>query len=106
MTLPLVVTNELTKSYGDFTALDRGSLSIERGEVHGLLGPNGAGKTTLIRLLMGFLAPTSGSATIDGLDCYRQSVEIHKRVAYVPGDARLSSQMRTRRTEVLCRGAW
>jgi len=96
MTLPLVVTNELTKSYGDFTALDRCSLSIERGEVHGLLGPNGAGKTTLIRLLMGFLAPTSGSATIDGLDCYRQSVEVHKRVAYVPGDARLFRQMRGR----------
>lgn len=89
----LVVTNELTKRFGSFTALDSCSMSIERGEVHGLLGPNGAGKTTLIRLMMGFLKPTSGSATIDGLDCYRDSVEVHRRVAYVPGDARLFRHM-------------
>ena len=92
----LVVTENLTKRFGSFTALDACSLQIQRGEVHGLLGPNGAGKTTLIRLLMGFLAPTSGSARIDGLDCYRDSVEVHRRVAYVPGDARLFRQMRGR----------
>ena len=92
----LVVTENLTKRFGTFTALDSCSMEISRGEVHGLLGPNGAGKTTLIRLLMGFLAPTSGEARIDGLDCYRQSVEVHRRVAYVPGDARLFRQMRGR----------
>jgi ABC-2 type transport system ATP-binding protein len=92
--VPLIVTDELTKRFGSFTALDSCSLTIERGEVHGLLGPNGAGKTTLIRLLMGFLQPTSGSATIAGLDCHRDSVEVHRRVAYVPGDARLFRQMR------------
>ena len=92
--IPLIVTDELTKRFGAFTALDGCSLAIDRGEVHGLLGPNGAGKTTLIRLLMGFLRPTSGSATIDGLDCHRDSVEVHSRVAYVPGDARLFRQMR------------
>lgn len=96
MLAPLVVTKELTKRFGDFTALDRCSMTIDRGEVHGLLGPNGAGKTTLIRLLMGFLRPTSGQASIDGLDCYRQSVEVHRRVAYVPGDARLFRAMRGR----------
>ena len=85
----LVTIEGLTKRFGSFTALDGCSLSIRRGEVHGLLGPNGAGKTTLIRLLMGFLKPTEGTATIDGLDCYRQSVEVHRRVAYMPGDARL-----------------
>ena len=90
----LVVTQELTKKFGDFTALNGCSMTIQRGEVHGLLGPNGAGKTTLIRLLMGFLRPTSGSAQIDGLDCYRDSVEVHRRVAYVPGDARLFRAMR------------
>ena len=94
MSAPLVETKELTKRFGQFTALDRCSLSIERGEVHGLLGPNGAGKTTLIRTLMGFLRPTSGTATIDGLDCYHDSVEVHRRVAYVPGDARLFRAMR------------
>ncbi len=91
---PLVTTQDLTKRFGSFCALDRCNLRIDRGEVHGLLGPNGAGKTTLIRLLMGFLAPTSGSATIDGLDSYRDSVEVHKRVAYMPGDARLFRHMR------------
>ena len=92
----LMETFRLSKRYGSFVALDECSLRINLGEVHGLLGPNGAGKTTLIRLLMGFLKPTSGRATIDGLDCYRESVEVHRRVAYVPGDARLFSHMRGR----------
>ncbi len=91
-----VETHSLTKSYGNFTALDRFSFGVARGEVVGLLGPNGAGKTTLLRTLMGFLKPTSGSASIDGLDCYRQSFEVHRRVSYLPGDARLFRTMRAR----------
>ncbi|HVW37955.1 MAG TPA: ABC transporter ATP-binding protein, partial [Pirellulales bacterium] len=91
-----VETHSLTKRYGKFAALDGCCLQIERGEVYGLLGPNGSGKTTLIRLLMGFLRPTSGSASIDGLDCFRQSVAVHARVGYLPGDARLFRQMRGR----------
>lgn len=90
----MVETIDLTKKFGQFVALDKCSLQIERGEVLGLLGPNGAGKTTLIRLLMGFMQPTSGSARIDNLDCYRDSVAVHRRVAYVPGDARLFGHMR------------
>lgn len=93
----LVQTNQLTKAYGDFLALDGCTMSVQRGEVFGLLGPNGAGKTTLLRLLMGFLRPTSGSAMIDGLDCYRQRVDVHRRVAYLPGDARMFRQMRGRK---------
>ena len=93
---PHVETHSLTKRYARVTALDGCSLTIERGEVYGLLGPNGSGKTTLIRLLMGFLRPSAGSAAIDGLDCYRQSVEVHARVGYLPGDARLFRQMRGR----------
>ena len=92
----LVETRSLTKTYGRATALDHCDLAIPRGEVLGLLGPNGAGKTTLLRLLMGYLRPTEGAATIDGLDCYRQSVAVHERVAYLPGDARLFAQMRGR----------
>jgi ABC-2 type transport system ATP-binding protein len=92
----LVETRALTKAYGQKTALDHCDLVIGAGEVLGLLGPNGAGKTTLLRLLMGYLRPTAGSATIDALDCYRQSVEVHHRVAYLPGDARLFAQMRGR----------
>ena len=103
-TSPHVETHSLTKRYGKFTALDGCCLSIERGEVYGLLGPNGSGKTTLIRLLMGFLRPTSGAASIDGLDCYRQSVAVHARVGYLPGDARLFRQMNGREVlQFFCR---
>jgi ABC-2 type transport system ATP-binding protein len=90
----IVETQSLTKRYGSFTALEECSLSVERGEVFGLLGPNGAGKTTLIRLLMGFLRPTSGSARIEELDCTNDSVAVHAKVAYLPGDARLFRRMR------------
>ncbi len=92
----LVETRALTKIYGPKTALDHCDLEIPHGEVLGLLGPNGAGKTTLLRLLMGYLRPSGGTARIDGLDCYRHSVAVHHRVAYLPGDARLFPQMRGR----------
>ena len=91
-----VETHSLTKRYGSFTALRDFSFHVDRGEVVGLLGPNGAGKTTLLRLLMGFLRPTGGSGSIDNLDCYRQSFEVHKRVSYLPGEARLFRTMRGR----------
>jgi len=79
----------LTKRYGKLTALDGCSFGASQGEVLGLLGPNGSGKTTLLRLLMGFLRADSGRATIDGLDCDRQSIEVHRRLTYLPGDPRL-----------------
>ncbi len=88
--------DSLGKSFGDFAALSDCSLAVERGEVLGLLGPNGAGKSTLLRLLLGFLKPTSGGASIDGLDCYRQRTEVHSRLSYLPGDARLLQLMRGR----------
>jgi ABC-2 type transport system ATP-binding protein len=92
----LIVTDHLTKHYGDVAALDDCTLQVEAGEVFGLLGPNGSGKTTLLRLLMGYLQPTRGTAHIAGLDCYRQSVEVHARVAYLPGEARLPPRQRGR----------
>jgi ABC-2 type transport system ATP-binding protein len=94
--MPLIDTNCLSKHYGSLAALDNCTLQVERGEVFGLLGPNGAGKTTLLRLLMGYLEPTRGTARIDGLDCYRQSVEVHARVAYLPGEARLPPRQKGR----------
>src|SRR5437660_10716742 len=94
MSDPLVQTNLLTKVYGAVSALAGCSLTVRRGEVFGLLGPNGSGKTTLLRLLMGFLRPTSGAATIDGLDCYRQALQVHARVAYLPGEPRLFRRLR------------
>ena len=90
----IVVTRKLTKSYGAVTALDSCSLSVQGGEVFGLLGPNGAGKTTLIRLLLGFLNPTAGEATIGGLDCHRQSLAVRSQVSYLPAEASLFPNMR------------
>ncbi len=92
----MVITEHLTKRYGSFPALSDCNLHVRSGEVFGLLGPNGAGKSTLLRLLMGLLAPTSGRASIDGLDCHRDRVRVHRLVGYVPGDARLFRTMRGR----------
>jgi ABC-2 type transport system ATP-binding protein len=92
--VPYVETHSLTKRYGRVTALADCTLAVNAGEVFGLLGPNGAGKTTLLRLLLGFLRPTAGHATIGGLDCYRQSVDVHRGVTYLPGEVRLSPRMR------------
>ncbi len=86
---PLVVTENLTKRYGAFTALRHCTLTVQAGEVFGLLGPNGSGKTTLLRTLMGFLRPSAGRATIAGWDCYRESRKTHGATTYLPGDARL-----------------
>jgi ABC-2 type transport system ATP-binding protein len=100
----LVETKRLTKRYGAATALDDCNLTVRRGEIFGLLGPNGAGKTTLLRLLLGYLRPTSGRATIDGLDCERQSLEVRRRVAYLPGDVRLFPALRAREVLDFCGG--
>ncbi|HEX6987376.1 MAG TPA: ABC transporter ATP-binding protein, partial [Planctomycetaceae bacterium] len=74
----------LTKKYGDFTALDSLSLTVERGTILGLIGPNGAGKTTAIKILVGLAKPTSGSARIAGVDCVRDARKIKRTVGYLP----------------------
>jgi len=89
----LVHTDQLTKRYGAFTALDTFSLDVPAGEIFGLLGPNGAGKTTLLRLLLGYITPTSGTASVLGFDSVRQSLEVKTRTAYLPGEARLFRRM-------------
>ena len=84
-----VRTESLVKRYGATLALDSVSLTVDAGEIYALLGPNGAGKTTLIRLLLDLIRPTSGSASVLGLDCRRDSVEVRRRVSYLPGELRL-----------------
>jgi ABC-2 type transport system ATP-binding protein len=79
----------LTKKFGDFTALSGINLAIEKGEVFGYIGPNGAGKTTTIRVVLGILKATAGGARVFGMDAWRDAVEIHRRIAYVPGDVNL-----------------
>jgi len=82
-------TEQLTKRYGHTVALDALDLEIEEGEVFGYLGPNGAGKSTTIALLLGLIRPTSGGATIFGLDVRRDATAIHRRLGYVPSEANL-----------------
>jgi len=81
-----IKTEGLTKHYGDVKALVDLDLEVQRGEVFGFLGPNGAGKTTTIRSLLHFLFPTSGSASVLGLDVATNAVEVRSRVAYVPSE--------------------
>ncbi|MGW7365787.1 ABC transporter ATP-binding protein [Streptomyces sp. NPDC054841] len=79
----------LHKSFGRTQALDGLDLAVETGEVHGFLGPNGAGKSTTIRVLLGLLRADSGAAQLLGKDPWKDSVELHRQIAYVPGDVTL-----------------
>src|SRR5438477_9393030 len=81
---PVVETRELTKKYGRFVALDRLTLSVERGQILGFVGPNGAGKTTTIKILVGLARPTSGSARVAGADCVTEARRIKRLVGYMP----------------------
>lgn len=100
----LLMINELTKDYGRHRALDRLSLNIAPGEIFGLLGPNGSGKSTALRLLLGFLKPTSGHASIGGHDCWHDSIAARRHVAYLPGELRLYENMTGRQLiDFLCR---
>lgn len=85
----ILEVNNLSKSFGKVQALDQVSFTIQPGEIFGFIGPNGAGKSTTIRTLLGSLKASSGNAKIFGLDAWHDAVEIHKRIAYVPGDVNL-----------------
>ena len=77
--MSIVKTVNLTKKFGKFTALDHINLEVNQGEVFGFIGPNGAGKSTTIRILLGILKATSGSAEIFGKDVWKEAVDIHKK---------------------------
>jgi len=81
--------NNVKKRFGNVMALKGVNLQVSEGEVFAYIGPNGAGKSTTIRVLLGILQATEGSAKVFGKDAWRDSVEIHKRIAYVPGDVNL-----------------
>src|SRR5512142_417961 len=83
MPLPVIYVDELTRRFGEFTAVDHVSFEVNAGEIVGYLGPNGSGKTTTIRMLLGLLAPTEGSATVLGFDAFRQSEEVRSRAGYM-----------------------
>ena len=85
---------ELTKRYDASTALDAISFEVRAGEIMGFLGPNGAGKTTTIRILTGLIAPTAGSIRIDGLNVETQSLEVRRRIGYLPENVALYPEMR------------
>lgn len=85
----VVEIDHLTKSFDNSTALNDLTMQVHQGEVHGFLGPNGAGKSTTIRVLLGLMRATSGSARVFGLDPWTDTVAIHSRIAYVPGDVSL-----------------
>ncbi|GAA1920823.1 ABC transporter ATP-binding protein [Nocardioides marmoribigeumensis] len=90
---PVIEVRGLVKQFGAFRALDGLDLEVRAGEVHGFLGPNGSGKSTTIRVLLGLLRATSGQVRLLGGDPWRDATQLHRRLAYVPGDVNLWPQL-------------
>ncbi len=79
----VITTRALTKTFGSFTAVDKISMEVRRGEIYGFLGPNGSGKSTTIRMLCGILEPTSGSGAVLGYDLVREAEKIKRKIGYM-----------------------
>ena len=92
----MIEVNNLSKRYGRHLAVSDVSFSVTKGEIIGFLGPNGAGKTTTLRMLTGYLPPSSGSATVAGFDIFRQSIKARQRIGYMPENVPLYDDMRVR----------
>jgi ABC-2 type transport system ATP-binding protein len=92
----MIQVNQLTKRYARHEAVRGIDFSVERGEIVGFLGPNGAGKTTTLRMLTGYLPPTSGTARVAGYDVFHDSIEARKRIGYMPENVPLYDDMRVR----------
>jgi ABC-2 type transport system ATP-binding protein len=97
----MITTQQLSRRYGLRIGIESVDLHVAAGSIFGFLGPNGAGKTTTIRVLLGFLRPTSGTAHVSGLDCWRKSPRIKSEVGYLPGDLRLYPWLTARRALAL-----
>src|SRR5512140_240978 len=92
----MIETRQLTKRYGDLTAVDNISFKVETGQVLGFLGPNGAGKSTTMKMIAGFLAPSSGSASVCGFDVSEQPLEAKRSLGYLPEGAPSYGEMTPR----------
>src|SRR5437588_11002099 len=90
---PIIVIDQLKKSYGKIQAVNGISMSVEHGEIFGFLGPNGAGKTTTIRCMLDVIRPTRGTIRILGMDAQRDKLALHQYIGYLPGDVHLPGQM-------------
>ncbi len=90
----MIEAQNLTRQFGDFTAVDGVSFAVPEGEIVGILGPNGAGKTTTIRMITGFLPPSSGRVTLGGQDLFGDSVAIRREIGYLPENVALYPEMR------------
>jgi ABC-2 type transport system ATP-binding protein len=90
---PVIIIDNLRKSYGRIQAVKGISMRVERGEIFGFLGPNGAGKTTTIRCMLDVIRPDAGSVRILGLDAQQDTLQMHQHIGYLPGDVRLPGQM-------------
>jgi len=93
--MPLIQLEDLSRRYGRRRGIEHLTLEVSEGALFGFLGPNGAGKTTTIRVLLGFLRPTSGNARIFELDCWRDTKKVKQEIGYIPGDLRLPAWMNT-----------
>ena len=91
--MPIITVDNLTKKFGNITAVDGISFEVEKGAIFGFLGPNGAGKTTTINILCTLLSPTSGKASIDGYDCMTESSEVRKEIGIVFQDNTLDKEL-------------
>jgi ABC-2 type transport system ATP-binding protein len=89
----MIEVRNLSKRYGDLVAVDRVSFTAQKGEIVGLLGPNGAGKTTTMRIITGFIPPTSGTVSVEGFDILEQAHEVRKRTGYLPENPPLYADM-------------
>ncbi len=90
----MIEVEHLTKDYGDYRALDDISFSVEKGEILGFLGPNGAGKTTAMRILTCYFPPSKGKVMVAGYDCFEDSLNVRKRIGYLPERVPLYEDMR------------
>jgi len=92
----MIRVENLTRRFGRATAIDNLSFEVKRGEIVGFLGPNGAGKTTTMRIISCFLPATGGKVTVGGFDVFRDSLEVRKKIGYLPESVPLYSDMRVR----------